>query len=270
MPDEPVGTQAPVEAPPEPPVATAPDIPEGQVDTAPDPAALKAEIERLQEARKKAEEDARYWRQEKARSRADYFKDRREPDKPPPAEPQVMGEPPRKEDFDDYEKYLDAKVSYEANKRILTWNKEQARKSQETEHQLKMTRLREKIDLGFSEYPDFQEVAMDEMVPITPMVMEALAEFQNPHKLAYYLGKNRAEAIQIARMTPVAAARALARIEIEIEKAGPGPGPKPSTVTGAPPPIKPSGSSHVVTKDPEKMSQVEYEEWRKNQGARRY
>lgn len=269
MSDEVVATVAAAEIIASAPVATAPELPDGQVDTPPDPSALKAEIERLETARKKAEEDARYWRQEKARARGEYFRERKEPDKLP-AQDVPSGEAPKKEDFDDYEKYLDAKVAYETQKSIFSWNQEQARKSQETEHQLKMTRLREKIDLGYSEYPDFHEVAKDETVPITPMVMEALAECDNPHRVAYYLGRNRAEALQIARMTPLAAARALTKIEMEIAKAGPSPAVRTSTVTGAPPPIKPSGSSHAVTKDPDKMNQKEYEEWRKNQGARRF
>lgn len=249
-------------------------LPEGKVDTPPDPAALRAEVERLEAVRKKAEEDARYWRQEKARARGDFFKGRQQdPEKLPdiPVQDVAIGKEPQKDDFDDYEKYLDAKISFETSKARIQWDREQARKSQETEHQQKITKLQEKINLGFVEYPDFEEVAMNEMVPITPAVMEALAECDNPHKVAYYLGKNRAEAIQISRMTPMQTARALARIEVEIEKAGPSNAPNQSNrITNAPPPIRPSGSSNVVGKDPEKMTQREYEDWRKTQGARRF
>ena len=273
MVDEIVATPAEIIESAPAPIPTGPEPIEEKIDTPPDPAALKAEVERLEAVRKKAEEDARYWRQEKARARREYFTPGKDQEKPQQAVPgPSIGAEPNKDDFDDYEKYLDAKIAFETTKARISWEREQARKTQEDEIQQKMTKLQEKISLGFVEYPDFEEVAMNEQVPITPMVMEALAESENPHKIAYYLGKNRAEAIQISRMTPIQAARALARIEMEIAKAGGGsPSPNPQkTVTGAPPPIKPSGSTHVVSKDPDKMSQREYEEWRNVQGARRF
>ncbi len=252
-------------------VATGEVKAEETVNQPPDPAAIKAETDRLEVVRKKAEEDAHYWRKQKAEARAEYFKSRGEtpPQAAKPPEDLGIGPEPKQENFDDYQKFLDAKIGFEVNKAKIQWDREQVRKNADVERQKKMETLQEKINLGFQEYPDFEEVALDNTVPITPLVMDILSDCDNPHKIAYYLGRNRAEAIQISRMTPIQAAKAIAKIEVEIAKAGIPPSANPK-IPGAPPPIKPVGPSHSITKDPEKMTQREFEEWRKSQGARRF
>lgn len=262
-----------------PPVSTEiPPVASGQpgagvIDQPPDPAALKAEIERLEAVKKKAQEDAAHWRQEKARARAEYFKPTREDEKPPtpPAVDLGIGLPPSQDDFNDYDKFNDAKIAYEIKKARATWEREEAIKQADTQRQQRVSGLQERINQGFEKYPDFEEVALDQTVPITPLIMEVLAETESPADIAYYLGKNRAEAIKIARMTPMAVARAIARIELEIKNAGPAPLiPKPN-ISGAPAPIRPVGSGNpVLEKDPNKMSQKEYEAWMNGRGAKRF
>jgi len=261
-----------------PPVSTEiPPVASGQpgagvIDQPPDPAALKAEIERLEAVKKKAQEDAAHWRQEKARARAEYFKPAKEEAPPtPPAVDLGIGPPPSKDDFEDYDKFNDAKISYEVKKARVQWEREAAQKQADINLQQRVSGLQERINQGFEKYPDFEEVALDQTVPITPVIMEVLAETESPADIAYYLGKNRAEAIKIARMTPLAAARAIAQIEIEIKNAGPAPLiPKPN-IPGAPAPIRPVGSGNpVLEKDPNKMNQKEYEAWMNSRGARRF
>lgn len=265
MADEVVATQ--VEAP-EPSGPATEALPEVSVDTPPDPAALKAEIDRLAEVKAKAEEDARYWRKQKAEARADYFKSKDQPPQPP-VEDLGIGKEPQKGEYTDYEKYLDDKVAYEVKKAKTEWDREVSRKSQEESRQQRMATLQTRIEEGYKAYPDFEEIALDRSVPITPMVMEILAETERPADLAYYLGKNRMEAISISRMNPLQAARAIAKIELGLAKAGDN-NPSGSKIPSAPPPIKPVGSSHTVEKDPDKMGQKEYEAWRDKQGARRF
>jgi len=250
------------------------DIPPGTVDYAPDAATVQADIDRLKQVKEKAEEDARYWRKQKAEARAEYFKSRGEPPPPPPATPVEdlgIGPEPRQDDFDDYQKYLDSKIKYEVTKAKASWEKDEARKRADNAYNERMGTLRMRIDEGYKKYEDFEEVAMDRTVPITPMIMDILAETENPHDIAYYLGKNRIEAIQISKMTPIQATKAISKIEAEIAKAGANPPSGKKTVTNAPPPIKPLGGAHTVEKDPEKMTQKEYEAWAKqNPGLRRF
>ena len=96
------------------------------------------------------------------------------------------------------------------------------------------------------------------------------SEFEHPEAVAYYLGKNPADAVEISRMSPIQATRALTRIEVKATaelKANPVAKPKTKKVSGAPPPVKPTGSGSMVSKDPEKMSQREYEKWRAEGGG---
>jgi len=242
-------------------------LPDGKVDLAPDPAALQADIDRLKDVREKAKADSEYWRRQKAEARADYFRSRniQEPLTPPPPPPDQNA--PRKEDFDDYDKFMEAKISHEVKKARTQWETDVEKKSSETAHQQRMTGLQKKIQEGIRKYADFEEVAMAPEVPITPVIVDILAESEIPHEVAYYLGRNRAEAIMISHMTPIQAARAIAKIEVEIAKAGNAPpqNPNPPKITGAPPPINPVGSANPVTKDPEKMSPREFDDWLFNQ-----
>jgi len=236
---------------------------------------IQAELDRLnakklelEKAAQTAEERAIYWRKQKAEARAEYFKgDRREPDRPPaPQEPAVdVGPAPRKEDFEDYDKFMDATADYRAKLQIAQWRRDEEAKSHQTESKKKLDGLLEKLNKGYEKYPDFEEIARDPSVPITPVIVDILAESEIPEDVAYYLGKNRGEAIRLSRMTPIAAAKEVARIEMELTKTNP-----EIKITKAPPPIKPIGSGETVTKEADKMTQKEYEQWRNSQGARRF
>ena len=98
---------------------------------------------------------------------------------------------------------------------------------------------------------------------------EILAETENPADVAYYLGQHRTECVGIGKMTPIAAARAIAIIETKVASENPVPNPKKTT--SAPPPITPVGSSNAAGQKPmEDMTQSEYEEHRRKQGAKLY
>jgi len=166
---------------------------------------------------------------------------------------------------------VDAKTKYEVNKARITWEQQAQQRLQNQELQKKETELYAKIQRGFEKYEDFEDVALSETVPITPVIKEILGDCEAPEDVAYYLGKNRTEAIRISHMTPLAAARAIAKIELELStKPVDSPPPTTPKTTKAPPPIKPLGSAHEVGKDPSKMSQKEYEAWREAQGAKRF
>lgn len=242
---------------------------ETPVDDTPDAATLNADIEKLKAQRKKAEEDARYWRKQKAEARADYFKRDREPEQPKPQPGEAAK--PKPNDFNDYNEYVEALTDWKVENRRQEWDRQAAEKESNQTHQAKMAGLQEKINVGFEKYDDFEDVAMDQSVPITPAVMEILAEIENPADVAYYLGKNRTEAIAISRMTPIAAAREIAKIEFNLNINNPAPKPKePNKTPKAPPPIKPVGSASAGEKDPEKMTPAEFAEWRRSQGAKPY
>jgi hypothetical protein len=270
MPDELIGTQVvPTEVEPKEKVDEQPVVsPE-----------LQAEIDRLENRKlelekvaREAEEKAIYWRKQKAEARADFFKKGEE--KPPEKEKVDLeiGPAPKKEDFDDYDSYVAAIADYRAEIKKAEWLRDETTKNQQAEYQKKIENLYTKLEVGYTKYADFEEVAKDITVPITPLIRDILAESEHPEDVAYYLGKNRAEAIKLSRMTPFAAAREIARIEAEVAKAPPSPNQpnQPKKISDATPPIKPLGSSDTVTKDPNKMTQKEYETWAKERGMRHF
>ncbi len=266
------GTEVIVESTPNiPPVATG-EIPSGKVNEPPDPAVLKAEIEELQKKRDRAREDAMYWRGEKVRSRADYFKPEEKPPVTAPATPAATSEP-KQADFSDFNEYTKALVEWKADqiasRKISEWQTTDAQKRANETFQQKVSGLIDRLDTeGPKKYPDFEEVARDPSLPITTVIRDALAECEAPEDVAYYLGKNRATAVQLSRMNPIQAARTIGLIEAEIKAARSNTPPKPK-IPGAPPPINPLGSGNIVTKSLEDMNQKEFEaEMEKRTGKR--
>lgn len=258
--------------------ATAPEQPvtEEHIDQPPDTAALQADIERLRKVKdeeekraKEAKEKAEYWRKEKARERAEYFQKRIETPSGDP-KPDLLVKTPKRDDFEDYDQYVDALTDFKVARAKSTWESEIKQKEADTQFQTKMEETKQKIvQAGVAKYPDFEEVALDPTAPITMAIGEALAESDIPHDVVYYLAKNRGEAVRLARLTPYQIGREIVKIENEIRRLEAENPAKPKTVTNAPPPIKPVGSSHTVSKDLEKMTQKEYEaEMQKRTGYR--
>ena len=260
-------TPPPVEQKVDEPVQT-----ETVVDAAPDPTKLRSEIDQLEARRKKAEEDAIYWRKQKAEARADYFRGREGPPQEPVPSPSI-GSEPKPSDFEDYDKFVVALTDHRVKLARVQWEQDIQKKTQEQSQKERAENLQSKLQEGFSKYPDFEEVAFDRTAShITPMVVDILAECDHPADVAYYLAKNRVEGVAISRMTPIKAAREIAKIEAKLAVA-PAPSPRRETkpTTGAPPPINPlAGGTGGIIKDPEKMTQKEYEAWRVSQGARRF
>jgi hypothetical protein len=256
--------------------ATGPVTTEKVVDTTPDPASLKAEIDQLETRRKKAEEDAIYWRKQKAEARADYFRGREGGEIKPPQEPapQGVGPDPKPSDFPDYDQYVDAKTKFEVKRARAEWERDSERKANEQSQRERSENLQTKLQEGFQKYTDFEEVAFDRTAThITPMVVDILADCDHPADVAYYLAKNRVEGVAIARMTPLKAARAIALLEAKLANNAPPPASPPPQrkTTNAPPPINPlGGGTGGIEKDPEKMTNKEYEQWRISQGAKRF
>jgi hypothetical protein len=285
MPEENTLNNLPQEEAPPPPVdtpveATAPETAvteEKTVDETPNPEVLKSQIEQLKNQRKEAEEKALYWRKQKAEARAEYFRGDRVPESKPTLPPEVpgIGPEPKPSDFEDYDKYVAALTDHRVRKARVEWEMDTARKEQERNARQRSENLQTKLQEGYQKYPDFEEVAFDRSAShITPMIVDILADCEHPADLAYYLAKNRVEGISISRMTPIQAARAIAKLEAKLEgqpPQTPTPPPQRKPTTGAPPPINPVGAGKSgIQRDPEKMTQKEYEQWRLSQGARKF
>jgi hypothetical protein len=105
--------------------------------------------------------------------------------------------------------------------------------------------------------PDFEIVAHNPNLTVTPVMADAIRESSRGAEIAYYLGKNPAEAAQIAGLPPVSQATAIVRLESRI-------GGSTSSVSRAPQPIGTlSGRSGGAGKPLEDM---DFEDYRRARG----
>lgn len=181
-----------------------------------------------------------------------------------PQQRQADDSEPTIDKFDNFDQYVAAKAEYIAKKQIeSTLSEREKRQSAEreaTERTKTVDSWNKRIAAATAEMPDFEEVLASSDVPMTPPMQQAIMESDIGPKLAYYLANNPEEAEKIAGMSPIGAIRTLGRIEERLSNS------KPAVKsTDAPPPIKASGSTATVTKDPHKMSDAEFAAWRKNQ-----
>lgn len=256
-----------VTSPESPPAATGetPPTETHHVDEPPDPTRLQAEIEELQRKREKAEADAKYWREQKARERAEFFKGKEQPAPQPPVIPQE----PKLADFEDYDKYVAALVDWKTDQKKKEWEIERANRDSMIERTQKAQTFQQKLAEGAERYEDFERTVFDQSAPFSNGMVEILMELDNPADVAYYLARNRSEAISISRMTPFQAGKAISKIEAEVGKTLAANNDK-KKITGAPPPITPLGSRETSEKDPEKLTGKEYEAWLRGRGVKMF
>lgn len=177
------------------------------------------------------------------RARADLLEKQLSEHKP---KPQDEGAP-RLDQYNDIEKYAEAKAKYESKKAL----DEHSEKQRAETHKQMQTRLTEewegKAERASAKYEDFEEV-VGEIQPTTPWA-QALMEADNGEDIAYHLGKNLKEARRIAALPPLSQAREIGKLEAKLA-AEPK---KPQTPSKAPAPIAPlTGVSQVSSNDSDK------------------
>jgi hypothetical protein len=186
----------------------------------------------------------------------------RQPEPQPQAKP--ADEAPLRESFDDYESFLEARTAWITKQAIKaereTERKQSAEQARATEAQQLQARYQESVEAARASMPDFDEVVESADIPITEHIRSALLDSDVAGKLTYHLAKHPEEVERISRLSPVAQIKAIAMLESSFSQ--------PAKTTKAPAPIKPIGASSSSTKDPARMSMVDYREWRKTQGLR--
>jgi hypothetical protein len=105
--------------------------------------------------------------------------------------------------------------------------------------------------------PDFDQVAHNPNLTVTPAMADAIRESNRGAEIAYFLGKNPAEAAQISALLPLSQATAIARLETRLGATAP-------SVSHAPQPIGTlSGRSGGAGKPLEEM---DFEDYRRARG----
>ncbi|MGO8955319.1 MAG: hypothetical protein ACLPWS_06785 [Rhodomicrobium sp.] len=105
--------------------------------------------------------------------------------------------------------------------------------------------------------PDFDTVAHNPNVTVTAIMADAIRESSRGPEIAYYLGKNPAEAAQIASLPPVSQATSIARLEARI-------GSNAVSVSRAPQPVG-TLSGHGGSAGTQ-LEDMDFEEYRRARG----
>ena len=161
--------------------------------------------------------------------------------------------------FDNFDDYIEAKADWKFEQREKERLAKEEQKRIENEQRQIHAGWSKRIAATTAEMPDFEEVLSNSDIPMTKIMEYEIKRSEIGPKLAYYLATHPDEAEQLAEMEPEKVIRTLGRIEERLATA------KPTVATtNAPPPLKPIGAKAVVSKDPGKMSDAEYEKWRKS------
>lgn len=116
--------------------------------------------------------------------------------------------------------------------------------------------------------PDFAEVVSKANIDISPALQSALMDSEVGPDLVYHLAKNPMDAQRLSQLPEKQLLREIWNMEVSVGKKAVSTAPAART-TSAPPPIKPgSAASAPANNDPAKMTQQEYESWRKSNGSK--
>lgn len=149
------------------------------------------------------------------------------------ARERVVAAEPKREQFQDDEAYSEAQLAHLAEKRAREIV-EQRTKAEQTDHLREQ--YEERTEKAKERYADFTAVVENPLLPVNEAMAEFIMDSEHGPDVAYFLGKNPAKAAEIARLSPIRAARELSRIEAEIAS-------KPKvTPSNAPDPITPVGT----------------------------
>jgi hypothetical protein len=183
---------------------------------------------------------------------------------------------PKIEDFSTIEDYNQAYRNWEIDARIADGiRKATAGTSDEEIKAARADFVKEAMEDGSIAYQDFEKIVGNQTLPITVEILDAIrtetdSETVKPVDILYYLGKNPNEAAAISRMSKPQIAKSIVKIEARLEaaikvgkgQAGPPPKKVGKTITEASAPIKSTDSTVIIHKDPDRMTQAEYEAWR--------
>ena len=175
--------------------------------------------------------------------------------------PQAPVVVPPIEQFETVDAYADALALQKAEKLLI----ERDTKKQQSDI---LEAYHEKEEDARSKYDDFEQVAYNPSIRITPMMAEAIQSSEAGPDVAYYLGANPKEAERISRLSPISQAKEIGKLEAKLVS-----DPPVKRTSSAPAPISPvtakgSGSAAYDTTDPRSMKTMTTTEWINAERAR--
>lgn len=222
----------------------------------------ESRIKKLVAKQHEAEREAAYWRgQAEAKAKAEEAK--------APASADAM---PTPDQYEDYDAYIVAKAQWAARGEFKAEQERERKKSESAKAEMTAQERRERTlsqaDKAREKYEDFDDViSTPSLAKFTREVAEVIHDSDMGADIAYYLGKNPAEAERISRLSPIAAAREVGKLELKLSSPAKV---EPKRITSANPPVETlSGDKVGAQKDPSKMSDQEWYEWDKAERAKK-
>lgn len=122
-------------------------------------------------------------------------------------------EPPKADQFNSQEEYLEALAERKADERFNAWQQKQAAEQQQAAAAKQATDdLAGLRSAGQAKYADFGAVIDTPDLPVTEAMVSAMLAVDGGHEIAYHLGKNPAEAHRIAMLPPTSQAREIGQL----------------------------------------------------------
>lgn len=131
---------------------------------------------------------------------------------------------------------------------------DQAQQAAQRAAQARTTSFQAKVEAARDRMPDFDQVFPN--TPISEAAADLIADSEKGAEIAYWLGKNPADANRIYSLPPHLQGAEIARIEARLSTVSPR---RTSNAPGPTPVL--NGGSAPGAKDPQSMSMSEYAEW---------
>jgi len=175
----------------------------------------------------------------------------------PEVQPTLTAKPNR-DDFEDYDEYVEALTDYKLEQRQAEATRKAQAETEAARAAEKEANWSKQVSEVAKSRPDFHEVVTsNRALPINKVMADAIKESEHGAEVAYWLGKNPEQASRIAGLTPFAAVREIGRIEERLTSSKSAPT-EPKRITGASEPITPLAGKSGGAKDPDKMTDAEW------------
>lgn len=180
---------------------------------------------------------------------------------------------PKREDFQSDDAFLKAFIRYEAKQELAEVSKAEREAQQGKEKQSQQTAGNQKIAQEWTEREKvFQAATKDYLEVVTPYTEDEIQHLAQPSReylvqsevgpaLLHYLASHPDEHERIAELSAVRQVAELGKLESKVSMPA-------KRTTAAPPPANITQGGKTASKDISKMSQQEYEAYRKANGAR--
>lgn len=172
-----------------------------------------------------------------------------------PVEPKPLVEPNR-ESFRTDDEFDSAKFDFHVQKTAAEMVQ---RKSEEARIASRHESFTQKVEEFAEEHPDYEDVTLNKDLQINQTMVDFIMEDEVGHKVAYHLGKNPEQAAKISRLSPIKAIEAMVELKRELTKK------QAPSVSNAPAPISPVGSTGKSSGMPDPSNTKAYIAWANKQ-----